>query len=664
MTIRGCGLERKILLLVLLPLLGGLVPGAFVVRRAHREVREMENLRELSQLVGNLSELEAKIDNETSNWYFFKPTWKATDTERKAARIKQDDWRRETDAGILAYHQQRAVIDSVKLSAPLQVALTSIEQRMTTLPALRREVDTQVDDTSGTEIMTAYRGFRQDIDGVLPLLVDATTSDVIARKLVVLPKLTLARKYVSDAGGMIFFYHQLRATKDARKFNPSEAITLAHNVELAELCWSDVIALSQGAIRDRLTAVHSSEEWKTMVEMLRRHSAAALNNTEPPITGEEGWAPSWNFIQTGLADEITFCRQDFTKSCADLESAMRFRRLWTSITLSLGGVLVLWLTIRLSRSITQPVADTTQKLLQDAQGATSEAAAVRTSCATVAEGSSHQAAALEETSATLEEISSMTRSNAENAQLAQKSANETRTAAEQGANQMRDLTEAMTALRTSSDDVTRIIKTIDEIAFQTNILALNAAIEAARAGEAGAGFAVVAEEVRTLAQRSAHAARETTDKITSANARTNAGATITLQVAQSLESILSRAREVERLVDAIADASREQNSGIGQITTAIQQMDRVTQSNAAAAEETAASAQELENRAKAFHEAVENLQMVVFGATTVAPLGRVSAQFKPEENDRPDDDGNSPPVGPAHSAPAVSANRSTAPTLK
>ena len=175
----------------------------------------------------------------------------------------------------------------------------------------------------------------------------------------------------------------------------------------------------------------------------------------------------------------------------------------------------------------------------------------------MSDGSSNQATAIEETSTTLEEIAGITRSNAENAQGAQQSANSMRAAAGRERLQRRWLLiEAMEAIRASSADVTRIIKTIDEIAFQTNILALNAAIEAARAGEAGAGFAVVAEEVRTLAQRSAQAAQETTEKITASSLRTKAGTEVTKQVGESLESILARACDMDRLVNAIARGPR------------------------------------------------------------------------------------------------------------
>lgn len=614
MAFRALSLERRILLLVLLPLLGAALPAGIMLWQAQRDLAEMRNLKALAELVWRLGDLEGCLDNEASNWYFFKPQFTATDAERRAERQKQDQWRADTDKAIAAYNRQRAAVDASILSASLQNAIDGVAKRITGLPELRRVVYAQVDESSSNPIMDGYRYFRRDIDAVLPLLVDATSSNTITRKLVVLPKLMLVRKTAMDAGGMIFYYHQLRASKQ-RTFTASEAISLSTAADNCETLWADVIALSQGATRDHLVSVHDSDDWKGVVEMLRKHSEAALNNTPPPISNETGWGSGWAFLQTGLANEIKLAREDFTQSCVDLENGVRTRRLWMIVGFAAGVVVVLLLAKRLGRSISRPVATTTQRLLEDAQAVTSESESVRNSCATVADGSNRQAAALEETSATLEEISTMTQSNADHAQQAQRSANATRAAAEQGATQMRELKNAMDALRASSDDVTRIIKTIDEIAFQTNILALNAAVEAARAGEAGAGFAVVADEVRTLAQRSANAARETADKINAANARTNAGAEITGKVGESLDQILQRARDVETLVESIAAASREQNSGVAQITSAIRQIDKVTQTNAAAAEETAGSAHELQKRAHAFHSAVEEMQQIVFGIT-------------------------------------------------
>ncbi|HYG34817.1 MAG TPA: methyl-accepting chemotaxis protein, partial [Clostridia bacterium] len=175
----------------------------------------------------------------------------------------------------------------------------------------------------------------------------------------------------------------------------------------------------------------------------------------------------------------------------------------------------------------------------------------------LAEGSSEQAASLEETSSSLEEMASMVRRNAENAQTAKDLATQTRSAADTGAQDMQAMSQAMDAIKASSDNIAKIIKTIDEIAFQTNILALNAAVEAARAGEAGMGFAVVADEVRNLAQRSAQAAKETAQKIEEAINKSEYGVQISTKVGQSLQEIVTKAHRVDELVAEIASASKE-----------------------------------------------------------------------------------------------------------
>jgi methyl-accepting chemotaxis protein len=178
---------------------------------------------------------------------------------------------------------------------------------------------------------------------------------------------------------------------------------------------------------------------------------------------------------------------------------------------------------------------------------------------------------------------------------------------------MQTMSAAMEAIKVSSDDIAKIIKTIDEIAFQTNILALNAAVEAARAGEAGMGFAVVADEVRTLAQRCAQAAKETAGKIEGAIARTGQGVEISGKVEAVLNDIVTKVRQVDELVTEVAGASREQTDGITQINSAVGQMDKVTQSNAASAEETAAAALELNGQAEIMKQSVAELLALVGG---------------------------------------------------
>jgi methyl-accepting chemotaxis protein len=218
-------------------------------------------------------------------------------------------------------------------------------------------------------------------------------------------------------------------------------------------------------------------------------------------------------------------------------------------------------------------------------------------------------------------MASMTTRNAESATKVKELASEARQAADIGTGDMQAMTLAVNAIKVSSDDIAKIIKTIDEIAFQTNILALNAAVEAARAGEAGAGFAVVADEVRTLARRSAEAAKETAVKIEGAVTKTALGVEISSKVSKNLVEIVEKVRQVDALAAEVATASHEQSDGVQQITVAVNQMDKVVQSNSASAEESAAAAEELNAQAAMLKEAVNELQKL---AGTSAKTGQLS----------------------------------------
>jgi methyl-accepting chemotaxis protein len=282
----------------------------------------------------------------------------------------------------------------------------------------------------------------------------------------------------------------------------------------------------------------------------------------------------------------------------------------TTVVLA-GCVLVYWI---VRRSIVAPIQRIVAGLGEASASMHGAAGSVTSSSQTVAHGASSQAASLEEISAAVEEMAGMTRRNAENAQTAKTAANEARRAADRGGEAMGRMRVAIDSIQQASREIAGIIKTIDEIAFQTNILALNAAVEAARAGQAGAGFAVVADEVRSLAQRSATAARETADKIEVATGRSAQGAELSAEMDTILQDILGKTAQVDSLVVEIATASEEQTRGITQITTSMGQLDQHTQGNAASAEEAAAAAEEMRGQVGELRDLLSRLDVAVYGA--------------------------------------------------
>ena len=227
------------------------------------------------------------------------------------------------------------------------------------------------------------------------------------------------------------------------------------------------------------------------------------------------------------------------------------------------------------------------------------------------ESASQQAASLQETSSSLEQILGQTRQNSDNALKAEIAMEEAQPTVERGVEAMDRMTQAMQAIKNSSVETSKIIKTIDDIAFQTNLLALNAAVEAARAGEAGKGFAVVAEEVRNLAQRSAEAAKSTSNLIESSQKNTEHGATLATEVSKDLSDIKVSTANVSELVVAIAAAAKEQTEGISELNKTMTEMDKAVQNNASVSEESASAAHQLNDQAKDLAAMVDELLKMI-----------------------------------------------------
>jgi methyl-accepting chemotaxis protein len=268
--------------------------------------------------------------------------------------------------------------------------------------------------------------------------------------------------------------------------------------------------------------------------------------------------------------------------------------------------------LELKESINSALESISELMLQVAQTVdevTRGALQVSDASGALSQGATEQAASLEEITSSMSEIGSQTRLNAENAGVASKLANSAKNSAEKGDGEMKELAFAMDEIIKSSKNISKIIKVIDEIAFQTNLLALNAAVEAARAGMHGKGFAVVAEEVRNLAARSASAAKETSEMIEGSIRSVAHGAELVTKTSSSLDEIRNSADKVASIIKEINTSSNEQAQAISQINEGLNQIDKVTQTNTASAEESASASDELSSQANSLRAMVAKFKL-------------------------------------------------------
>ncbi|MDD5758186.1 MAG: methyl-accepting chemotaxis protein [Desulfobulbaceae bacterium] len=277
------------------------------------------------------------------------------------------------------------------------------------------------------------------------------------------------------------------------------------------------------------------------------------------------------------------------------------------VTILIGIGFALFLARTISRLLTK-VAD---KMNIEASQVAAASGQILSSSQALADGASSQAAAVEQISATMEEVTAMTRQDADNAMQSEVLIKEANQVLQQTDNSMKKLTSSMEEISQASTETHKIVKTIDEIAFQTNLLALNAAVEAARAGEAGAGFAVVANEVRSLAMRATEAAKNTSDLIEGTVQKIKAGSVLVAETNASFHAVSQSIEKMNVTVGEIAGSTKEQAVAISQVNSAICQVDTITQQNAATAEETASASADLNAQVANIRLSVQELLVMV-----------------------------------------------------
>jgi methyl-accepting chemotaxis protein/methyl-accepting chemotaxis protein-1 (serine sensor receptor) len=318
---------------------------------------------------------------------------------------------------------------------------------------------------------------------------------------------------------------------------------------------------------------------------------------------------------TDLLDKVVARLNQRVRELAAGEKAAveRKRSIIVAILLT-GFALLAAFTVGFVRRLSRVLRGTASQLLEGAGEIAAAAMQVSNSAQSLAQSTSEQAASLEETAASGHEISATARRNNENSGIVAGLAEQSHAHCVEANGTLQQMMAAMQGIGASSDKISKIIRIIDDIAFQTNILALNAAVEAARAGEAGMGFAVVADEVRNLAQRCASAARDTAPLIEDSITRAGEGKTRVGQVATSIQTLTDESLQVRDLVDEVNSGSLEQARGIEQMATAINQMQQVTQTAAASASQSAAAAQQLTAQSQCLNDIARQLAVLVGSA--------------------------------------------------
>lgn len=399
----------------------------------------------------------------------------------------------------------------------------------------------------------------------------------------------------------------------------------------------ELIALSRE--KDKVLATGIGEDDERIVKLDDETFAVSLESRE-----------KWLSVNATIGELVSEAKMTSQKATEDGEATYNFVAILLVLTIIIGVVIAIILGVVIAKMVSKPVSElvdvsqtiangdlnveikvnskdeigklaeafklmtdnineTMEKINSSAAQVNSGARQISVSSQALAQGSTEQASSIEEITASLEEIAAQTSQNATNASKANELALSTKTNAILGNEKMKDMLKSMDEINQSSNNISKIIRVIDDIAFQTNILALNAAVEAARAGQYGKGFAVVAEEVRNLAARSADAAKETTAMIEGSIRKVEIGTNMANETASALNHIVDGITQAAQLVGEIAVASNEQASGVAQVNQGIAQVSQVVQTNSATSEESAAASQELAGQAELLKEMVGRFKL-------------------------------------------------------
>ena len=369
------------------------------------------------------------------------------------------------------------------------------------------------------------------------------------------------------------------------------------------------LIITEEARRSLEASSSGLRDWEAVFGDIRKLMQAQKPQEALQLATQKG-LPLFEGLRNQSAKMVLLQQQNMKDDQASIDSLQSWMRGLTLLLFALGlaaGAGALWVSVDSTRHLRQ----ISREINQGANQVASASAQMSSVSQSLAQGASEQAASLEETSASTEELNAMTKQSADGARRVAEETVAADQYLQETNGRLTQMIDSMHSINASSEKISKIIRVIDEIAFQTNILALNAAVEAARAGDAGLGFAVVADEVRSLAQRCAQAAKDTSELIEESVSRSMEGKSKLDEVSASIGKVVANAAQIRRLAEEVKQGSSEQANGIEQIARTVVQMQQVTQSTAASAEEGASAGEEMSSQAENLRHSVQLLQSLV-----------------------------------------------------
>ena len=599
-------IQRQILSLAVIAVaFTGFLAGSLFLR-AHSEVRALRNFDKVARLLVLFSQLSDAITDETSG------TWNAWN-EAKENR---------SGPGLEKYRNAIAHTDAVitEIDAiTASIALGEFSPEFGKMVDQTRDFRQRLEPLRGKVVgpnrveanWATTQEYKVEVDrlmNLIPALSSETTNGELLRRMVVADSLVrLKLAYTLEAGALYYLIERNTFNDEGR----------ANSAKFAEKVRSQVLSIRtfgtpamQAEFRQQVDNEHwarftaTSEAYSTAGMMVDGKSSSTLHIDAEAL---RRLRDDLDALDKGVNAAIAFACAEitaFTTGQIRATEWMRLRALGLGLSCITACAAMAWW---FARRINRTVAEVSRTLTEASKCTLDYAEAFSRASQELANGGAEQAAAVEEISASMTEMQGAAKTSLQDVETTLGLGREANVSAGDGSAGMQRLREAMDEMQSSSVEISKVAKTIEEIAFQTNILALNAAIEAARAGEAGVGFAVVAEEVRNLAKKSADSANSTRTMIERAIAQIATGHGLSAEVDQRLNTIRDQTGKFQSVLGEVANDARRQTQTIEQISAAVSRIDSVTQTNAAGAEQSAGTAQELQQQALKMLQATERL---------------------------------------------------------